>query len=220
MEKMHAIKKHKPRFYIVAFTLIAIGFLALFQVDGNTITAGAVGIETEDQILTLNHKVILNSDEQLSFSEKITATTLTISFIPSEQSISLNDNTLEIESPGTLTLRGYNGEITVGETLSLDGKAAAVVFNSVSLQSNDVFLLKGRDIKFTSIQAEESNFDATLSTIKASLTLDERLSYDLLGESIQMKQFQGRLVIDKKSYLEGQANYVKVIGDKTSILLN
>ncbi len=235
------------RFYVVMATLVIGGifFFLLMNngegsftstvgkaIDSTSLSSGDLEDGSAAQVSSKGvskdaHRVTVKMDVNVipTFKKKVSIGDLTVKFRDVENQITVNDDRLELHNLDSVELKvsGFEGDANVDALgLSLDGMARRIEVNGVVLAS-------AKDIKvsFGKISYDYADFDQlvisdiSIASASGDVTVSDRLSYKLDGESIGLYNVQGRLTFDQvgssTTSLEGSAKGIDLAGEVLSL---
>ena len=169
--------------------------------------------------------VKMDVDKVPSFKKKISAADITIKFKDVDSQVSVNNDRLELHNLDSVEMKvsGFEGDAGLDALgLALDGTARRIEVNGVVLAS-------AKDIKvsFGKITYDYADFDQLVISdlaVPASsgdITVSDRLSYKLAGESVALNSVQGRLTFDNSgasvTTFEGTARGIDFAGEALTL---
>lgn len=142
--------------------------------------------------------------------------------------VNVNDDKLELNNLKAVNLKiaEFVGSMDFNELgISVEGKAKRIEVNNIALSSKEDMKISFEDLdyQFLNIKGLELK-ELELSDGDGSLSVDEKLQYELSNEGINIYRFNGELIIDRGNLtgmsLSGTAKGLSVLGESLSFSLS
>ncbi len=149
---------------------------------------------------------------------------VTLVFQDLPQNLYVNDDRLQLGNVGEVTfiVQGFNGEMSLGDGFSLNGKAKRIELNGISLSTEKEIKLAFNNINYQQLKFESVELKGiTFPRGKGQLDIGGKLSYALSNEGLKIDSFRGSLNVDKGSdqvvRMEGITQGVSVSGENLGV---
>jgi|GEM_PF-5849103 len=140
------------------------------------------------------------------------------------QNLYINDDRLQLGNVGKVTfvVQGFNGEMSLGDGFSLNGKAKRIELNGISLSTEKDIKLAFNNINYQQLKFESVELKGvTFPRGSGQLDVGGKLSYALSNEGLKVDLFRGSLNIDKGNdpvvRMEGITQGVSVSGESLGV---
>ena len=140
------------------------------------------------------------------------------------QNLYVNDDRLQLGNIGEVTfiVQGFNGEMSLGDGFSLNGKAKRIELNGISLSTEKDIKLAFNNINYQQLKFESVELKGvTFPRGSGQLNVGGKLSYALSNEGLKIDLFRGSLNVDKESdqvvRMEGITQGVSVSGESLGV---
>ncbi len=149
---------------------------------------------------------------------------VTLVFEDLPQNLYVNDDRLQLGNIGEVTfiVQGFNGEMSLGDGFSLNGKAKRIELNGISLSTEKDIKLTFNNINYQQLKFESVELKGiTFPRGSGQLDVGGKLSYALSNEGLKIDVFRGSLTVDKGSdqivRMEGITQGVSVSGESLGV---
>jgi hypothetical protein len=140
------------------------------------------------------------------------------------QNLYVNDDRLQLGNIGEVTfiVQGFNGEMSLGDGFSLNGRAKRIELNGISLSTDKDIKLSFSNINYQQLKFESVELKGVaFPRGSGQLNVGGKLSYALSNEGLKIDSFRGSLNVDKGSdqvvRMEGITQGLSVSGESLGV---